>query len=475
MFAGSWSEQVINFFVFILLARLLGAEAFGLSTMAIVFVLFAEFLVRQSISDAIIQIDKLEDGHLEVVFWLLAVISIILFLLLVAFSHQIADFYSAPEIADYLAWVAPTVLFIGFSGVPVGLLRRDMQFSTMAIRATVGVAGGGIVGIVMALQGFGVWSFIAQRIVQVFLNNLLAWTARPWLPKFSFEKRHFHDVIGFSSNVFGLRCAELIAINSPMVIIGATLGPVALGFYTISWRLVEVLSFLITTPVQMVAQPAFAHLNRLKQDIANLLLTVSRVSALLAFPGFLGLAAVSPYLIHSLFGPEWAEASQTHQVLCLAGIYFAIEKLQQSICLGLGKAKGIFYIAALESALGVAIMITLSRFGIFGVAAGFVARYFAMWPFRSWIVLQLTGLKPLNYLAALTLPLLNACIMVVLVAGWQWMVAETLSGLAILITSVFTGIVGYSLLIWLTMRQQIESIVQFIKQFAGKRPSAAPK
>ena len=174
MFAGNWAGEVCNLIVFVILARLLGAGAFGLAMMAIAFIVLTEALVRETLTEFLIQQKDMASGHLDAVFWSLAGISAGLILCLILLSEVIAAIYGEPEVADLLRWAAPTVLFIGLSGVPVVLLRRELEFGVLAIRTTVGIVAGGVVGITMAVLDYGAWSLVGQRLVQVFVINIFA-------------------------------------------------------------------------------------------------------------------------------------------------------------------------------------------------------------------------------------------------------------------------------------------------------------
>ena len=369
MFAGSWTEQAATFVVFIVLARLIGAQAFGLAAMATVFVLFAEFLVRETVTETIIKLETVEDGHLDAVFWLLGPFSLCLVAVLIMLADVIAALFADPRVAGYLVWATPTVAFIGLSGVPVASLRRKLEFRVLAIRATVGVLAGGIVGISMAVMDFGAWSLIAQRVTQVFINNLLAWIAHPWRPGLRAGRRHFRDVSSFSMKMVSLRTSELLSIHAPTVVIGSYLGPVALGQYTIAWRLVEVLSFVLTTPIRFVAQPAFAHLQRSQRHAGRLLQEVIGASSLVTFVSFLGLAAVATPSIRYMFGDTWLPAVPVLQVLCLLGIYLSIERMQQAFCIALGRGRAgwLVLLSCVEASLSIAALVHLVEFGLVAV------------------------------------------------------------------------------------------------------------
>jgi len=459
MFAGSWSEQGLNFTFFVVLARMLGAEVFGLAAMAIVFVLFAEFLVRETMTETIIQLDAVEDGHLDAVFWMLGAFSLLIVALVIALSDRIAGFFSEPQIARYMIWATPTVLFIGFSGVPVASLRRKLEFRILAIRATVGVLAGGMVGISMAIMDLGVWSLIAQRVTQVFVNNALAWIAHPWRPGLRARRRHFRDVFGFSTRMVSLRASELVAINAPTVVIGSYLGPVALGQFTIAWRIVGILSFVLTTPIRFVAQPAFAHLHRSEERAGPLLQDVMNASSLVTFVSFLGMAAIASPAIQYIFGDAWISAVPILQVLCLLGIYLSIESMQQAFCIALGRAGWLVLLSSTEAALGTGSMIYMVERGPVGICVAFTTIFFIVWPLRILLVTRLANLRILEYLSVFVLPLALSVVTFVAVESWLQLLAQYISTLPLLVSSILIGLVVYVGSGWLTIPDRFQQVI----------------
>ncbi|MBV1904044.1 MAG: oligosaccharide flippase family protein, partial [Marinosulfonomonas sp.] len=262
MAAGNWIEQAINFGVFVLLARILGAEAFGLLAMAAAFVLLSEFLVRDSLSDFLISFENPTPAHYNATFWMLVALGGLLSAGLWLGAGPIAAFYGQPQVAGLVIGLSPTVLMIALTAVPVAILRRELRFRALSLRAILGVSIGGIVATYMALNGYGVWALVGQRLTQVLINIVMAWSAVSWRPGLRTTTGHCREVFRYGGAVLGLRAAELASIQVPSVIIGATLGPVALGLFSMAWRLVEIASFLIVTPLRMAAQPAFAAMRR---------------------------------------------------------------------------------------------------------------------------------------------------------------------------------------------------------------------
>ncbi|PWE32937.1 hypothetical protein DDZ14_07550 [Maritimibacter sp. 55A14] len=421
MSAGNWIEQAINFIVFALLARLLGVEAFGFLAMAAAFVLVSEFLVRESISEVLLTRDDPSPERLSSVFWMLAGFGAALALLLVLISDPVARMYGEPQVGPLILALSPTVPMIALTAVPVAILRREMQFRVLALRAIAGVVAGGVVGIGMAWAGFGVWSLAGQRLAQVGVNIVMAWAAVTWRPSLTCSRRHMREVMGFASQVVGLRAAELTAIQMPAVIIGVTLGPVQAGLFSIAWRVVEIASFLIVTPLRMVSQPAFGAMTRAGGVASNLLLDIMRMAGLAVFPAFAGLAVLSGPLLVLLFGEKWTDAAPVLSVMAGFGVYLCIEKVQQSFCLAAGRIGVVSVLAWCEVALGAALILAASRFGLTALTAGFVAAFLIVWVFRFRNVAAIAGV-PVRALAGVHLPpILGALVMA---GGVFWLRAQ---------------------------------------------------
>ena len=134
--AGTWVEQAINFLVFITLVRLLGAENFGLIAMAGTFVIVAEFLVRESISEYLIAARAPGQAECDTVFWLLVAAGLILAFALFLGAGAIARFYGEAQVQGLIVALSLTVPFIALTAVPVALLRRDLRFRALSLRAT---------------------------------------------------------------------------------------------------------------------------------------------------------------------------------------------------------------------------------------------------------------------------------------------------------------------------------------------------
>ncbi len=448
MAAGNWIEQGINFALFVILARLLGAESYGIMAMAAAFVLIGEALVRDSFSDFLIAAKDPQAGHFNATFWILAALGLGLGGLMAALAGPLAALYGEARVSDPMRALAASIPMIALTAVPVAILRREMRLRVLALRAVAGVIGGGAAALVLALAGFGVWALVVQRLVQVLINVVMAWLAvnwRPGAPPSGAEGRaQAASVLRFGSAVLWLRAGEIAAVQLPLALVGARLGPAAAGVFSLAWRVVEIGSFLIVTPLRLASQPAFAAMRRAGGDPAALLLDVERFAGLLALPAFAGIAALSGPVVALLFGAGWSEAAAPLSVLAVLGAYFCIEKVHQAYCLAMGQARATALLAWAEALLASALVWLAAPLGLGAVAGAVVAGFGLLWILRLRTVAALAGLGAGRLAAVHLKPLLGAVLMAALVHyALAWLgISRPLSALA---AGVLLGVAAFAL------------------------------
>lgn len=462
MAAGGWTEQAINFVVFVTMAKLLGPELYGLLSMAAVFIVLAEALVRESVSEYLIAAEDPQDEDYNATFWLTAGLGLLLALVLWAAAGPIAALYGHQIVAGLIRGLSITVLLIAFTAVPVAILRREFNFRVLSLRAIAGVIVGGAVGIGMALSGWGVWSFVGQWIAMISTNVVMAWTAVAWRPGLKTTKGHVRKAGAFGAQVLGLRMAELAVVQMPTLLIGATLGPLATGLYAVSWRLVETLTFLISTPLRMVSQPAFAAVRHEGGRAGDLLLDIARLTGVLAFPFFVGIAVLAEPVLRLFFGEEWLGAAPVLSVLAFLGLYLSIAMVQQSFCLAAGKAGEITLLTWANVALGAVLMLIASRWGLVAITGAFVAAHYLLWIFRYRLVARLGEMAVTPLVTCNIVPALATGGMATAVIGAH----RALEGAPLIVdvaVSILTGIVVFAVLTLLFMRDRLRLFLSYAR------------
>lgn len=461
-----WGSQLVSTAVFLLLARLLGAKAFGLVALANVYIAFAEIFLDQGLPDAIIQRESVEKEHLDTAFWTSILIGSTLAAVSVIGADIIANLFKEPQLAPVVRWLSLGFIINAFSGVQSALLKRDLKFRLLAIRSLIGTVMGGVVGITMALMNFGIWSLVAKHLVFSGAGVLLMWSVSDWRPSFQFSKKHFKELFSFGINITGFNFFNFFNRRSDDLLIGYFLGPVALGYYSVAYRLLLIMIRLLTGVISTVAFPTFS---RMQDDLArmrNAFYRVTQFTSLFAMPCFLGMAVIAPELVLGFFGEEWRASIPVMQALSVAGIIQSISHFNSNILLAVGRVDWRLKLNILNASVNVVGFLIAVKFGIVAVAISFAIRGLLVYPIYLFAVKRLINIDFVEYGKNLASPLFSSVAMALVIIGVKHFTNITLNEIYLAIIYSMIGILIYIILISLTSPAIVSDsmkIVQFRK------------
>lgn len=443
----NWGSSLISILVILILARLLDKEAFGLVAFAGLFTVFLSIFQRQGFGQAIIQRRELQPGHLDTAFWTSATAGLVLTGLLVAVAGWIAPWFDYSGLAPVLRWLSITLFIDALASTPMAILRRELAFRVLAVRSLAATGIGGIVGVWMALNGYGVWSLVGQRIASSAAGTIALWTVSAWRPGLKISADHFRDLFGFGVFAMGRDIVEFFNGQADELIVATFLGAEALGVYWVGRRLLQLMHRMFTNAVSSVALPTFSRLQHDHAQMRYSLLTATRMSSLLAFPAFAGVAILAPELVAGLFGDKWAESVPVMQLLSLVGIVQCVTFFNNPAIIACGKPGWTFAITLANAVLGVVFCWVAARWGIAAVAGAHLIRTYALAPLPVWLVRRLVGLDIREYLRQCAVPAAASLAMVVLVWAAKQGSADAIGLHVRLPACIIIGVLVYVLVI----------------------------
>ncbi len=465
-----WGREAISFLTFIALSRLLEPEAFGLVAMALIFTVFVDIFLDQGFGAAIVQRDDLEPGHLDTAFWISIMSGVLLTGAGIASARFIASFYNEPRLTPILAWLSVTFVISAFSSTQIAILQRKLAFKSLAARSMAATFGGGVVGVGMALAGFGVWSLVAQNLVNGLVAALVLWRASDWRPGLKVSVQHYKDLFGFGLSVVGNNLLKVLVRRTDDFLIGYYLGPTLLGYYTIGYRLLLVIIRLVTGISNSVAFPTFSRLQQNPKRMRRAFYNVTQYTSLLAFPVFIGAAILAPEMVPALFGDQWLPSVPVMQVLSMIGILQSVVFFNGSIMRASGKPSWEFAIMLLNTVCSVIAFMLVVRLGIVAVAASFVVVGYLVAPFSYQAVRKLIHIQLGTYLRQFVAPLSASLVMVAAVLGVRQLAAPYDLNLYLeLFIAVAVGALTYLLIIGLTARKLSQQVLELAMMMLPKK------
>ncbi|MBP0028076.1 MOP flippase family protein [Roseofilum sp. Guam] len=440
-------NQFVSFIVFFALARLLEPESFGLIALADVFLAFMQVFTDQGFTQAIVQCKNLDPEHLDTAFWINLGISTSLTGMSLVGADWIASSFQQPDIAPIIRWLSIAFMLSALNSIQQAIFTRNFLFKELSLRAIVAQLAGGVVGVIMAITGWGVWSLVGQRLVNQVVGVLVLWWVSDWKPGLKVSQRHFQELFSFGVNILGVKVLGFFNKRADDFLIGYFLGPVTLGYYAIAYRLLRTLTILITTMTQ-VALPAFSKLQGEPEKLRQGFYKATQFTALISFPLFCGLSSLAPELIPVMFGSQWTASIPVMQILMLIGIVHALGSINTNIILALGKPDWALRVNILNAVTNVTAFMLVIPWGIVAVATAFVVRgYLIPLPTFIGMVKKLLNIDIKIYFNQLMAPLIATGIMVSLILVTKAILDPYLNLYWILAICLITASISYVLAI----------------------------
>jgi O-antigen/teichoic acid export membrane protein len=439
-----WGRQGLNLVVFILLAHLLTPADFGLVAFATVFVGLAQVVVDQGLGDALIQRRELSRSHIDTAFWVAIVTGLMLTLIGLALAIPVAAIFSQPALGPILQVLSLTFALSGFSSIQIGLLRRELAFSRLAVRTLAATLGGGLVGISLAYLGFGAWALVGQQVTSAALSVLTLWRVSPWRPSLHFSAHHFRELFSFGINVVGSDVLNFVGRNADNLLIGAFLGTTPLGIYAVAYRILDATQTVLINVALKITFPVFARLQHDRARMRNAYFRVTRVANAIILPGYVGLAIVGPELTVLLFGTQWTESGLVAAILYLIGPILSVQAFSNSLLLAAGHPDVVLRFRFVTTVTNVAFFAVAVPFGIVAVAVAFVVRGYLLLPvILSWMR-RYAGIPVGEYLAQFQPAALATLAMAAAMLLARFALAAGMQPAAFLVVELGVGLLTYA-------------------------------
>lgn len=398
---GRLASQLFTWAVTLVVIRLLTPSDYGLLSMATIFVQFLQLTAEIGLGPAIVQAKQIEERQLKQIFGLILLINIGLCLLLFLLAPLIASFFSESRLTAVVQVMGLQFLALAITVIPKSLLERSMDFKRSAILDVGATLLGGVVTLLMALGGFGVWALVWGSLVGAIYKAIAINLVAPFfqLPSFRFDGTA--RLLLFGGNVTAARLLWFFYSQADVFIVGKLLGKDLLGIYSVSMHLAGLPVQRISGIINQVAMPAFAKLQHDPLLAGAHFLKAARLMLFAVFPVLWGMSAVAPELVGLVMGENWSSAVLPLQLLTLLMPLRMLSNMLPSLTQGLGRPD-----IALGNLVSASIIMPVAFFigagwGVVGVACAWLLAFPLVFLGNLYRALPLAGLKVRTLLASL--------------------------------------------------------------------------
>ncbi len=362
-FLERFGVQMLQMVVFIVLARILTPEAFGLIGMLTVFIAVSQAITDSGFGQALIQKKDTDEIDYSSVFYINMVISGLVYIALFFSAPYIADFYSEPQLVMLLQVLGLRFIISAFSMVQIAKLTKEVRFKELMISKLPSSFLGGLAGIVAAYMNYGVWSLVIQQLVDITAYSLQIWIHAKWRPLFVFNWSRIKSLFDFGGKMMIEGILSTVYQNLYELMIGRYFSTAQVGFYTQANKLKQLPIQNISNALNRVTFPILVGIQDDDVRLKNAYRKMVRQVFLVITPLMVAAIVLAPYLFRVLLTEKWMPAVPYFQWLCVSGIFYPVQAYNLNILKVKGRSDLFLKLGFLKkgiSILGIVILVQYS-------------------------------------------------------------------------------------------------------------------
>ena len=360
------SSQIANWAMTLFVIRILAPGDYGLmpSAMAVTTVvnMVAEFGIGDSIVKAQISASAVLRESFGLSLAMGAVAGTLLWLLAVPFEYAM-ELEGSKRVLRTLS-VLPMLTSIGV--VPRSLLALRLDFKRHSVIDLASNLTGGAVTLVLALQGFGVWSLIYSALITAFLRSMVSLHFARFYVLPSFRIDTTRKILRFSLWLTLTRIVWSIKTQVDVLIVGLRFDAHQLGTFFVGRTVAQFPNVKTREILNLVGFPAYCRTQSDQERSTDYLIKYVRLSSLVFFPVYFGIAAIAPVFVDVVLSAKWADTSFPIRVIAFIMPLVSVRLAMSSYLMALGHIRTTLSNLVIELVILVAALIVGSKYG-FGV------------------------------------------------------------------------------------------------------------
>ena len=462
---GSTLLQAI---VSIIVANRIMPDDMGIIAVLTVFVTLSQVVIDSGFSQTLIRKANATAEDFKAVFRFNLIASLALYAILTATTPWVASYYGW----ELIRKVAPVLyLLLPLNALCViqnTIMVKEFRFAQLSTIIFFSSLISGILAIVMALTGFGIWSLVGQRVSMMATKAILLWWKSPWRWRSDIRTGSLKEMTPYSLRLIATDMITAIYNNIAQLFIGKIYSADMLGYYNQAQKLKDMPVNATMQSIQSVTFPALAKISDNPTKFDEGYRRVLMLTAFIMLPVMTGLIATADDIYMLLLKPQWHPAIPYFRIMCLIGIFYPISAIAYNVLKVRSNGAIILRLEIIKKVIMTIILATTIPISVMAIAWGMVAAAACEMVLNIGATLRYAGLK-LKSLTTTLLPIIALTAVMYLateLVGYQ--IGNLAVGLRLVI-KIGVGIISYATIAYFTKMEAFDEAIAIAKQFLNKQ------
>jgi PST family polysaccharide transporter len=322
---------------------MLNPEDFGLIAMCTTISGFVSVFSDVGLTTSTIQADNLDNQKFNSIYILNFGIGFILMLLFIIISPIMVWFFNDHKLLWIGVFSSFSFFLSGISSQFLALLKRIMDFKTVAIATTFASLIELITCLLLAKLSYGYWSLIFGLLANgLFLSIFLIFKFK-WYPSKFIWTNEIKSFLHFGKFITFFDIINYFSRSFDNILIGKFKGAVLLGFYSRAYQIMSLPLSQIRIPFMAVVLPSLSQLKNDEEKYKEYFATFISIFKIIMTYIVLLIWVNSESIVSIMLGEKWGITAQIFSILAIASFFQPIYGTFGTILISLGKSKKYFY------------------------------------------------------------------------------------------------------------------------------------
>lgn len=368
--------QGIAFIISIVLARILDPDVYGTVALVTAIITVLNVLVDSGLGTALIQKKDADQLDFSTVFWFNLITCSLLYVALFLFAKSIANYYEILELKDIIRVLGIGIIISGIKNVQQAYVSRNMIFKKFFYSTLGGTIISGVIGIVVAIKGGGVWALVIQNISNQFFDTVILWITVRWRPSLEFSILRFKSLFSFGWKLLATSLISTIYDQIRQFIIGKKYNSESLAYYNQGNKLPALIVNNINTSIDSVLLPVFSQEQNNPSHIKEMMRKTIKVSTYILLPIMGGLAACATSFVKIVLTDKWLPCVPYIRIFCICYAFYPINTANLNAIKAMGRSDLNLKLEIIKKSIGIIAIIVTMNINTIALAYSFMFSIF---------------------------------------------------------------------------------------------------
>lgn len=382
-FAEQISSYSVTFIVSIIIARILAPEDYGSIAIIMVFITLANIFVQNGFSAALIQKKNADNLDFSSIFYFILAFSTVLYAILFVISPYVALYYNSDVLCPALRVLGLRLIIGTVNTVQQAVIAKKMIFRKNFFSTLGGNVVSGILGLVAAYAGLGLWALIIQNLSHLIVTTIILWYTVKWRPILAFSWRRLKGLLDFGWKLMASALAGAIYDDLRTLIIGKVYSKSDLAYYSRGQQFPQLIMNNVNNAVSSVTFPVLSEKQDNKDDLANSNRRLIQIMSGVISPLLVGLAIVAEPLVHIILTDKWLPCVPFLRVCCIFYWLTCIYNAYLTSYKAIGNSGLALKIELIDDIIGIILIVCFFRISVMAIAIvtviSRIAAFFVCW------------------------------------------------------------------------------------------------